>query len=101
MTDPIVQILDCNKKVVRKDQFTDWVCNSTLTDPHGIQSVTDFDTRFPRTKELTFKSVWNYHMIMNRQALHSKLQNLEDRISDDELELSAAAAVDEHFGAIA
>jgi hypothetical protein len=37
---------------------------------------------------------------MDSQKSDSKLQNLEDGRSDDELDVSAAA-VDEHFGAIA
>jgi hypothetical protein len=38
-------------------------------------------------------------MVMGSQKLDSKLQSLEDGISDDGSDLSAAVAVDAHFGA--
>jgi hypothetical protein len=40
-------------------------------------------------------------MVMGSQKLDSELQNLEDGILDDELDSSAAVAVDAHFGAFA
>jgi hypothetical protein len=114
---PIVQILDrkmsgryprtiasyldipCLYFVVRKDQSTDWVRNSTLTESHEIQLMKDFEKRFARTEALPCNPVRDYHQVMDKQMLDSKMQNLEDGVSDDELDLCAAVAVDEHFGA--
>jgi hypothetical protein len=61
--------------------------------------IKDFEKRVPRTEELPCNPVQDYHMVMGSQKLDSKLQSLEDGISDDGSDLSAAVAVDAHFGA--
>jgi hypothetical protein len=114
---PIVQILDgkpygrrprriasfldipCVYFVVRKDQSTDWVRNRTLTEPHEVQVITKFEERFPRSEKLPCNSVADYEAVMDEDALCQKMANLEEGVSDDELEISAVDAVDQHFGA--
>jgi hypothetical protein len=72
-----------------------------LTEPHEIQLIKDFEKRFSRAQELPCNPVRDHQVATDRQTLDSKLQNLVDGILDDELDLSAAVAVDEHFGAFA
>jgi hypothetical protein len=67
------------------------VRNSSLTNPHDVQLVKEFEKRFPRTEALPCNPVRDYDP--------QKLANLEEGLSDDELDLTAHLAVDEHFGA--
>jgi hypothetical protein len=104
---PIVQILDrkpygrrprviasyldipCSYFVVRKDQSTEWVRNSTLTTGPELQLVKDFEKRFRRSEDLPCNSVKDYDVAL--------LHNMEQGVSEDELDIPWHAAVDEYF----
>jgi hypothetical protein len=61
--------------------------------------VVIFEKRFPQYEKLLCNSVAEYVAVMEQAALSQKMDNLEDCISDDELEISAAVAIHQHFGA--
>jgi hypothetical protein len=114
---PIVQLLDrkqygrcprvlasyldipCTYFVVRKDQSTEWVRNNTLTEPYEVQLMKQFEKRFPRSETLPCNPVRDYEAVLGARALDQKIANLEDDVSDDELDIAAHAAVDEYYGA--
>jgi hypothetical protein len=83
--------IPCQYFVVRKDQSTDWVRSSSLTDPMDVQLVKAFEKRFPRTQDLPCNPVRDYGL--------DKMAKLEEGVSDDELDIAAHVAVDEYFGA--
>jgi hypothetical protein len=97
--DPMLQMLvrkpygschiPCSYFVVRNDQSTEWVRNSTLTTAPELQSVTDFEKRFRRSKDLPCNSLKDYNVAL--------LYNLEQGVSEDELDIPWHAAVDECF----
>jgi transposase InsO family protein len=106
---PIVQVLDrkqygraprviasfldipCQYLVVYKDQSTEWIRNTALTETRDVQLVRAFEKAFPRSEALPCNPVRDYGA--------AKINNWEDGVSDDELDLVAHQAVDEHFGA--
>jgi hypothetical protein len=97
--DSMLQMLDrkpdgrcqipCSYSVVRNDQSTEWVRNSTLTTAPELQSVNDFENRFRRSEDLPCNSVKDYDVAM--------LHNLEQGVSEDKLDIPWHAAVDECF----
>jgi hypothetical protein len=114
---PIVQLLDrkpygrcprhlasyldipCTYFVVRKDQSTDWVRSHTLTEPYDVQLVKMFEKRFPRSEKLPCNSVAEYQAVMDSDQLARKRANLEEGVSDDELDIVWHESVDQHYGA--
>jgi transposase InsO family protein len=98
----IASLLDipCSYFVVRKDQSTDWVRSHSLTEPYEVQLVKNFEKRFPRSERLPCNPVADYQAVMDPSALTRKVANLEEDVSDDELDLAAHEEVDRHFGAL-
>jgi hypothetical protein len=114
---PVVQVLDrkqhgrcpralasyldipCSYFVVRKDQSTDWVRNSFLTEAHELQLIKDFETRFPRSEILPCNPVRDYQATLGEEELNRRVANLEEGVSDDEVDIPWHVAVEEHFGA--
>jgi hypothetical protein len=76
---------------VHRDQSADWVCNSVLTEPRDVQLVKAFEKTFPRSEASPCNPVRDYGL--------QTIAHGEDGISDDELDLAAAEAVDAHYGA--
>jgi hypothetical protein len=89
----IASFLDLPRQylAVHKDQSTDWVRNSALTEPRDVQLVKAFEKTFPRSEAKPCNPVQDYGL--------EKIAHWEDGISDDELDLAAAEAVDAHYGA--
>ena len=106
---PIVQLLDrkpygrqprnvaslldlpCEYFAIRKDQSTDWVRSSSLTSASEVQLVKEF--RFPRFDHLPCNPVRDY----DRPA--ERLANLEQGVSEDELDVAAHVEVEDYYGA--
>jgi transposase InsO family protein len=115
---PIVQLLDrkpygrrprriasfldipCCYFVVRKDQSTDWVRSHTLTEPYEVQLVKNFEKRFPRSERLPCNPVEDYQAVQEQSALTRKIRNLEENMSDDELDIVTHEEVEKHYGAL-
>ena len=89
----------CTYFVVRKDQSTAWVPSNTLVEPYEVQLVKMFETRFPRSDRLPCNSVRDYEAVMDKEQLDQKIANLEQGVSDDELDLVAPEEVERHYGA--
>jgi hypothetical protein len=80
--------------------ITDWVRNPTLTESHEVQLVKQFGKRFPRTEDLPCNRVADYQAVWGPTKFGETLANFEEDVSDDELDIVAHDAVDQHYGAL-
>jgi hypothetical protein len=105
---PIVQLLDrkkfgrapkrigsyldipCQYYAVRKNGEHEWIKSSALTEPGEVQLIKKFEKNFPRSASLPCESVKAYGA--------QKLAQVEEDISDDELDIGWHADVERHYG---
>jgi hypothetical protein len=98
--------IPCSYFVVRKDRSTDWLRNTTLTEPYEVrvcapyevQLMEQFEKQIPRSETLPCNPVRDYEAVLGARALDQKIASLEDDVSDDELDIAAHAALDEFYG---